>query len=366
MGRPRGSAVRYQEIAARLANRMRRGTWQRGFMLPSYSELAGEFKTSVRTIVRVLEHLALAEKIGRTPQGKWKVRAPEQALDLNANRVVLVLSADLKACWQNTLGEHYLVRKGLELGLAEKRRQLQIVSRYYYNRKINEMVVPGLLEAGIHGALLLGNFSRQCQRQYAALKLPVVLVDAPPFADRLASVCVANEAAAFDAVQRLAHLGHRRIAFCRRVNTTLSEIDPDSAERQNGFLRGLKNCGIPNGGSAVFNFINGNKRPDAAPLRAILSAQPRFTAVLAVDGGIAGAVAKAAKAHGLILPRDLSIAAFGGPDSVWSGPRIDFERVGRAAVELLESRAIKQVRVPAIWSQGSTLDRLKLKSLQPL
>jgi DNA-binding LacI/PurR family transcriptional regulator len=352
----------YREIAKRLLARIKKRQWPVGHQLPSNSQLATEHQASRLTLQRALACLGEDGKITRTPQGKWKVGCAERAFNLYSNRVVLILSSNLTAYWKNIHSAHYLIRKGIEMGLGEKRRQLQIIARYWYNKKVNQTVMPGLLDENIHGVLLQGVFTKPCQREYSALKMPVVLVDTPSVTDRLASVCVANEAAAHDAVQRLAHLGHRRIAFCRRLNITMAEVDPDSMERQHGFLSGLKSCGISNGKEAIFNFMMTGGNADTASLRAIFATRPRYTAALTVDSQVATVFARSAQAAGMILPRDLAIASFSESDSAWSGPRIDFERVGREAVELLDSHEIKQIRIPATWYEGSTLgDPLSVK-----
>jgi hypothetical protein len=90
-------------------------------------------------------------------------------------------------------------------------------------------------------------------------------------------------------------------------------------------------------------------------LRAILSARPRYTAALVVDGGIGESLKAAASLSGLIVPQNFSIACFSEPGSLWGGPRADFEQMGREAVNLLASREIKQLRIPTVWYTGSTL-----------
>jgi DNA-binding LacI/PurR family transcriptional regulator len=288
-------------------------------------------------------------RLTQKPNGKWQVASADYVWHINSNRVVLISTSTFAGF------RGYPVIDGIQRALENIQRQLHIICRYKYcMHNIKTQVIPGLREAEVHGVLLNGAFSKECQREYCISGHPVVLVDTPPKYDRIASVCVANEDAAYDTVQRLAHLGHRRIAFYRRFHRLPAEVDPDSAERQKGFLKGLKNCGITNTRDVIFNGI-GLVQTDATVLRKLLLSRPRFTAVICVDDQLAECVFRAALDSGLIVPRDLSIASFGSLYSKWSGQHIDLKRVGREAVELVESRKFKQLYIPTIWYEGSSL-----------
>lgn len=103
--------------------------------------------------------------------------------------------------------------------------------------------------------------------------------------------------------------------------------------------------------------------PDSATLRNLFNSRPRYTAVLATDAGKAQIVADAAHKLGLRVPRDLSIAAFGGMSgakktrSEFGGPRTDFYELGRRAGLLLHEPASPQrvERIPAVWEDGTTV-----------
>jgi len=93
------------------------------------------------------------------------------------------------------------------------------------------------------------------------------------------------------------------------------------------------------GSKAIFNSFS-RDTPESRPIQAILKARPRFTAILTVSPTRAQLVVQAAKNAGLSIPRDLRIACFQGTDAQEpsiSGPRIDFEALGRRAVQLLKN-----------------------------
>jgi DNA-binding LacI/PurR family transcriptional regulator len=353
MGRPKGTAVMYREIARQLQSRIQKEGWPAGFLLPSYSELAAEYHASTLTVRRALACLAREQRIALTPSRKWVVRDIARSIAFQANRVAFISSANLSHYSKDEVFR--LIREGVESALSELHWHIQYIGRYVYNTRINKMVVPGLAEEILQGVLLHGVFSKQCQRDYGALSLPVVLIDAAPGSDRISSVSIDNESAYFDATTRMFDMGHRRIAFCRSIIPNLAEIDSDSLERQAGFLRGLGARGIPDGKSHIFNFISAQS--NKAVLKALLTARPRFSAVLAVDAGISGGIVIAAREAGLAVPKDLSIACidYMGGSSAFSGPRVNAKSLGQEAVNLLKSKIPRQIRIPAIWHQGSTL-----------
>jgi DNA-binding LacI/PurR family transcriptional regulator len=86
-----------------------------------------------------------------------------------------------------------------------------------------------------------------------------------------------------------------------------------------------------------------------------------YTAVLAVDAGLANVADAAARERGLAVPGDLSIVSFQGLTGPkrFAGPRSDFFELGRQAVDLLRGRSegsrVRHVRLPTVWEPGKTL-----------
>ena len=61
-----------------------------------------------------------------------------------------------------------------------------------------------------------------------------------------------------------------------------------------------------------------------------------------------------------IIPRDLSIVCFQGAVPVaprFSGPRIDYEEMGRRAVRLFQFPRERRIleSIPVVWASGQTL-----------
>jgi DNA-binding LacI/PurR family transcriptional regulator/DNA-binding transcriptional regulator YhcF (GntR family) len=355
-GRPSKLKIQhYKKVAQSFKRMIRNGSWPEEFVLPSQIKLATTFQVGELTVRRALTCLAEEQCIVKNVRRQWIVRNPDHFVSLQGNGIVLIASRSIKTFWESA--DWFRIRKGIECSIPGKC-QFRIYFKNGNNAIMHTALLPGLKDADIRGILLLGHFSKNCLQQYSMLNLPVVRVDAPSTIPQLASVSVDNVAAAEDAVCRLAELGHRKIALCRYMVTikVLSDIDPDSVERQAGFLAGLKKCGLRGGKQDIFSHFEGD---NTAMMNAILTAHPRYTAVLCVGAGQARAISKAALAAGLVLPRDLSLVAFDGLESSsrFSGPRIDFENIGRKAMELLESRQVRHVHIPTSWHEGSTLTK---------
>jgi DNA-binding LacI/PurR family transcriptional regulator len=357
VGRPLGHSVQhYKKIADAIIKKINSGSWSTGFQLPSRARLASTFRVGERTIRRALDCLAQDNLISKTPGRQWIVRKSEPVFSFQSRNVALFSTYYLSTFWTETVNT--LLRKSIELQLLKYQKHLRLYDKRDYSIKMRRMPFPDIAKAGLDGIFLHGFFTKSCFLKYSQLNrpnLPIVRVDAAaPSGVRMAAVCVDNVAASKDAVMRLFQLGHRRIAFCRSIQILISEVDPDSQERQEGYLAGIKKCGIKNGKLDIYSFI-GKHNPDT--IRAIFNARPRYTAVVAVDGVIAQEVENEAINAGMRLPQDLSIVAFEGlgEGSKYTGPRIDFEHLGREAVELLVSGEIRQVRIPTTWYEGSTL-----------
>jgi hypothetical protein len=286
VGRPpgRGNAVKhYKRIAASFIKKINSGSWPEGFQLPSHSQLAAQFKIGERTIRRALDCLSQEHRIVKTPNSQWKVQNSNLKHSIHSHGVLFITSAWLGAFWPD--GGNMRIRKGIEINLARRIKQVRM---YYKNDSCQQMkteIIPGLADADIDGILLYGGFSKKCLQQYSTLKVPTVRVDAPvPAGVRLASISVDNVAATKDAVLRMYQFGHRRIAFCRAILLGISEIDPDSQARQEGFLAGLEDCGIKNGRASIYNFVAVSGRPNAnvAAVDAILNARPRINLLPAI------------------------------------------------------------------------------------
>lgn len=358
VGRPPGPSIAYKELANELTKRLRAGEWPAGALLPSRRQLAARFGVGEQVVRLAMGLLQQEGRIALTARRKAVALNPFSPLSATSGLIALVSANNLNR--QMSALDSRALHQGLESGLGEKEMANPLLIVHGKQRALRRDIPPDLLDLPLFGIFLIGPFMGSALRQYEKLKTPVMLVDRPAENRRLSSVSVDNEGAACDAVGRLVSNGHRRVALLRRVHLGLADIDADSKERHRGFLRGLKDAGLGRPKDAVFTAYE-PVTPRSPAIQAILNATPPFTAVLAVDAGLAQPLEKALLEKGRFIPRDYSIVCFQSTEASphFTGPRIDFFRLGRRAVEVFREAQGEQRNefFPTKWEEGSTIAR---------
>jgi DNA-binding LacI/PurR family transcriptional regulator len=352
-GRPVNSEARYRKIAADLRARLRAGEFPAGTAIPALRRLAERYRTSDYTVRMAVELLKQEGRIRTSARRQLTVAAPGSSRGALDGLVLQVSSHSLDGLHRGPYTDELL--RGIQIGTGEMQAPFLALS----DRRFRSRLPTEALDLPLRGALLVGLFNDRTLRDYEKLGVPVVLIDQPYGRRKLHSVTVDNVAAARDATGRLISLGHRRIAFVRFVQLGMKRVDPDAQERQQGFFMALKAAGLPRSAGRVFNSLE-NDTPQSRTIRAILREKPPVTAVLCASGFRAKLVTAAAETRGKSVPRDLTVICFQSTEADYarfSGPRIDFEEMGRQAVKLLDSprHPPQLLRVPAVWTDaGST------------
>lgn len=352
-GRPPRPDAEYRRIAADIRSRREKGEWPSGTVLPSTRSLARHYGVGVGTVRWALDALKAEQLIRANARKQLVIQDPQHASGPTRFLILQVFNGYLN----NWLPDAYF--RATQLGILRKVGELKASLLISGDPHYRFAVSPDQYDLPLKGILLLGQYVRKTLALYERMNLPVVLVDRPPQRTKLHAACVDNVVAARDATTRLIQMGHRRIAFLRRVVTGVRDVDPDSRERQDGYQRALKKAGLPVDKGLVINSL-GSKSPDCPAMRAIVGARPRVTAVLAVDPGLARLVERAAVRSGLSVPGDLSVACFQETPAThprFGGPRTDFEDLGSRAVNLVlePKESPRVIRVPAAWADGNSL-----------
>jgi LacI family transcriptional regulator len=163
-------------------------------------------------------------------------------------------------------------------------------------------------EKKVDGIILISSFiSEEVAESLKDLEVPVVLILTKDPKGYFASVTIDNEKAAFEAVNYLCELGHKRIAFI------LGKTDgsPSWTRRLEGYKLALKNNGILYNDDLV---IRTGTRYGAGyhSMKALLEKNPSPTAIFAGTDIMAMGAAKACNEAGLKIPDDISIIGFDG------------------------------------------------------
>ncbi len=352
-GRPVSPGAHYRRIAGDLRARLRAGEWPAGQPLPALRALAARYRVGEFTVRMAVELLKREGRVRTSARRRLVAAAagdPPGALD---GLVLQVSSHSLEALHRGPYTDE-LVR-GVQIGAGEMAAPFLALS----DRHFRHNLPTDALELPVKGIVLVGVFTDRTLKQYEKLGVPAVLADQPPGGRRLHSVAVDNFASARDATARLIALGHRRLALVRFVQTGMRRVDPDALERQEGFFAAVREAGLPDSAVRVYNSLDGDT-PESPGIRALVRAEPPFTAVLSASGWRAALVAIAAEAEGRSVPGELSVACFQAAEADYprfSGPRVDFEEMGRLAAHLLDEpkHPPRHVRVPAPWVEAGSV-----------
>jgi DNA-binding LacI/PurR family transcriptional regulator len=350
-GRPPGHGNRYDSIAADLARRLAAGEWPVGKALPSYRQLAHSYGAGLQAVRLALKQLAADGSVVISPRRRPTAALGETLSTVLTGSIAAVCTfpfvrafdpGDVQSMWRGIT--HAAARVCTPVIVLQDNNRW----RTHYPAGINKMPLAG--------ALLMGPFRHSILRQYEDMKFPVVLLDQPGGDLRFHSVSVNNFQAAFDAVSRLVRLGHRRIAFIRSLVSSLNDIDPDSKERQAGFVAGCVAAGLREGDYKIFSSYHSG---DAVP-KEIVRAKPKFTAVFSCAPTHANQLAAICQKAGLQIPRDLSVISFRSDKPLainWTGPQTHFETIGLTAVAtmLRKSPTPERVLIDPVWNDGATL-----------
>lgn len=173
---------------------------------------------------------------------------------------------------------------------ADPPRELDVV-RSFHERRVDGVIVP---ESRV-GSLYLSHL--------AELRIPIFLINNLHPGSYTYSVSIDNVSAARSITRHLLKLGHQRIAYIG--NSSDSQADTD---RLSGYRTELREAGLPLRSELIM-------KADATPEggRAVMQrllARRRPTAVFCYDDLTALGALAAARAAGVSVPGDLSVAGF--------------------------------------------------------
>jgi DNA-binding LacI/PurR family transcriptional regulator len=205
---------------------------------------------------------------------------------------------------------------------ADPVREIRVV-RSFQQRRVDGILVAASRVGALYVPLL------------EQLKVPIVLINNQHPDEFVHSVVIDNVTASFEAVQHLTRQGHRRIGYIGDQFGFQSDT-----ERLGGYRQALAAAGLP---FVPELMVHGDGKPEGA-LRAmekLLALSDPPTAVFCYNDMSAVGALRAARAHKLRVPEDVSLVGF---DDLFIASYLDpplttvrqpKERMGRKAMELL-------------------------------
>ena len=326
--------LKFQALADELRRGILAGTWAAGAKLPTEAQLAAETGLSLTTVRRAFDELVQAEVVVRR-QGSGSFVSERPPVKRRTRLRVGVLLPDTQLYYPRVL-------QGIEETLSAQDVSLQLAT-YNYAPEREDPSIDFLIDSGVDGLILVPTLSgienpQQRVRELAALDLPVVLLerslmDLGP-GDRTEHVCSDHQGGAYDAVQHLIGLGHRRVGLLTRSQT------PTEPAIVAGYERSAKDFGfIP----VVYPVSRQDWEAGAAEeLLAELRAA-KITAALVFGDREATLLEAAARRAGVAIPEDLALVSY--DDELADLAEVPLtavapakHRIGRMAAEILLRR----------------------------
>jgi DNA-binding LacI/PurR family transcriptional regulator len=213
--------------------------------------------------------------------------------------------------------EDMAVRNGYEV----------IVANTGYSPERTEVCVQRMLERKVDGvAVMTSEMGSHLIERFHRGQIPMVFLDTGDPANGISNILVDYTAGVDDAVEHIAALGHKRIAFIS------GPMDLASARtRREALLTSLKRKGLAN--KALIE--PGNHRIDGgrAAMERLLTAEERPTAVIASNDLTAIGAIGALYSHNLRVPEDVSVVGFDDIEiSAFLHPALTTVRLSRAAI----------------------------------
>ena len=237
-------------------------------------------------------------------------------------------------------------------GICSQMQQSGLYSSYYVIHDQNDLKRFPYQKAD--GVIVLGKIGSEILHEFQDRNINVVIVDNRIPKVNVSSVNSNNQESVLNAVEILAKLGHKRIAFAALYSKENREYT--FHQRELGYLAGLSTDGLEFDermlvreycSNGVFSDFNSNSYEDDLTRLSerILQIKPMPTAVIAANDLIAYYIRKVVTFKGLKVPKDLSIIGYDGwhrhstvsnagytPTSTMV---VNWEEMGRQAINLM-------------------------------
>jgi LacI family transcriptional regulator len=304
-----------------------------GGRLPTEVELAeqlGVSRETVRLAAEALQREGLLVKIRR--RGTF-TQAPQGPLQLK--QVESTLVGYLQADYPTAQGQEEAVTRaisGLMLqGALEEagRAGFKLVVQHAPHTQLSEAFQQLYQHTRLRGVIFASCGEEKLLRRAPGLGLPTVLLDHDLHLPQISSLRDDSFEAARQAVQYLAHLGHRRIAFALWRQT---ELNP---WRLAGYRQGLRDAALPR----RRRWEIPAELTEAGAGQVVerwLGLAPRPTALYCFNNTLARFVHAELLRQGVDVPRDVSVMGGGGEEvSGLTCHQADWHQMGRQAVQIL-------------------------------
>lgn len=312
----------YVQLAQYIRDKVRDGTFKPNYAIPSEFELAREFNVSRSTVRQAISELVHEGVLARVSgKGTYVSSDPFKQDFLARSGVIGLIQPYLRDSFFTliTLSIESTTRaKGYQLMLSitdNKYEQHQRSVRQLLSKKVDGLII-----------FLPDNYPLdEITLSLVEQKFNFVLIDRYLPGVDVSYVVSDNFGGAYQAVEHLIKLGHRRIGFVTRPSLQTTSV----RDRVEGYRRALLDHGLPFDQSLVcdslktsvsemefFGTARGNSLHDVEVIAEFLKHEERPSAIFAVNDLVALATLEAASRLGLRIPEDIALVGFDDIDIV--------------------------------------------------
>lgn len=331
----------------------------RGSRLPTDAELAEQIGVSRETVRRATNALAKEGLLVKFRRKGTFLKAPEIGLPKGVEKSTLIgyVQADYRLPGGDPEPTMRYIGSLMVQGAIEAADEAgyEVVVLRATPSALSKTFERLIRTARLCGVIFASVAEERLLKRVIGLGLPAVLVDHDLHVPRVGTVRDDSAGGARLAVEKLAELGHRRIAFADWHQTDLNPW------RRDGYRQALRALSLPR--RRKWEIPSDLSETGARHVVEVLSEQsPHPSAIYCFNNSVGRLVVEEASRRGLAVPDELSVVGGGG--EVVPGlscHQADWYRVGREGVEILLSRGDSDEDqrpehrlVPHCWHEGET------------
>ena len=338
----------HSQLHSQLRQLILSGRWQKGSLIPSESQLATYLKVSRSTVRLALQKAEIEGLIERIAgRGTFVSYVPKE----HENRLIAFITYGFDAEF------HMLMLKGAEQ--AVKAHGYQVILSNLQTQEEELDTLQRLTSEYVAGVLLRPNTDAsraesENSSRYHQIRLPMVLMDRQIYGMDCDFVTSDNYGGTKEMMRHLIRLGHEQIVFLSHFEMELVTVK----ERYRAYCDAMHEAGLEPlepwqvskpgqeilASDVVRTSMNANSLEIQQIKNYLLNAQPRPTAIFALNDYLAVITMLALKLLNLNVPEDISIAGFDDVDlaahveTPLTTVAQDFFEIGKRSAQLLLQR----------------------------
>lgn len=333
--RPAMRIERPQALVVQVEQALRQGIIEGAFVddrLPTEVELAEQFGVSRETVRRATEVLQREGLLTKYRRRGTILRgaAPTPSLPVPAVAApVAFVQADYHAVDGDQVADgsaSLMLHGAID---AAGRNAVDVVVRGTVPEKLRSTLAELAARGRVRGAVVVSFADDKALRKLGGLRLPLVLLDHDLSVPKLSSLRDDSAQGTILAVEHLAKLGHRRIAY---VHWRMAELN---VWRLRGYRDGMRAQKLPvRRAYELSAAITPAGAEEAVVAWAKLSPQP--TALICFNNTLAAHVIDSLERRGVRVPEEVSVVGCGGADMIGlTTTQTDWYELGKQAMQML-------------------------------